>query len=59
MLLQTITIASETYYDTAWSFVYNGGNRANDNRPIEDIFSDVILASDGNHYVTGDRKSVV
>jgi hypothetical protein len=48
----TTQAATAVNYDTAWTFVYDGGKLLNDN-PIPDKFFDVTVFPDGTSYCVG------
>jgi hypothetical protein len=45
--------AAGVNYDTAWTFVYDGGVLANNKGPINDVFYDVISYDRNSIFITG------
>jgi hypothetical protein len=47
--------ASQVNYDTAWTFVYDGG-KANSGRNINDYLYDVKVSPDGYTFCIGETR---
>jgi len=48
-------LTAEVNYDTAWTFVYDGGIY-NENKPVPDVFHDVKPLSDGGYVCVGETR---
>jgi hypothetical protein len=48
-------LTAEVNYDTAWTFVYDGGIY-NENEPVPDVFHDVKPLSDGGYVCVGETR---
>lgn len=52
LLIAKVTLCSAVNYDTAWTFIYDGG-KYSDDRPIGDDFRSIVVLKDGSSICIG------